>query len=126
MYVKSLTAMAAVLLLTGCATQAWVKEGASQQNLATDSYECERDLRQSFYYGRGLIAWANMNAYERRCMVARGWHLEEQAGRRRSPSQEYIPATVRDQQSAQPGEVPIYREPTYRESFPPVQSSGTR
>jgi hypothetical protein len=62
--------------LCACAPQAkWHKEGATEQDFATDSYECERDARQSGYYGTGLVGVVNMRGFYRRCMGARGYYL---------------------------------------------------
>lgn len=74
---KRLVLIAAVLC-AGCATPTvWIKDGSTQQDFATDAYECERDSRQSGYYGDGLIGVLNMQQFQQRCMNARGWHLEE-------------------------------------------------
>jgi hypothetical protein len=61
------------LLLAGCAQFVWVKSGASQQDFQRDAYECERDMRQSGYFGRGLSAAIESMSFQQRCMVARGW-----------------------------------------------------
>ena len=64
----------AVLLTTSCAEQAvWVKPGATEQEFAQDSYECERDMRQSGYFGTGIYAPIAAQQFGERCMVARGW-----------------------------------------------------
>ena len=52
----------------------WVKPGASQQDYATDSYNCERDMRQSGYFGTGIIGALNADDFASRCMIAHGWH----------------------------------------------------
>jgi hypothetical protein len=64
--------------LSACAPQSvWTKAGATDQDFATDSYDCERDARQSSYYGSGLAGAVNMQGFANRCMVAHGWHLEQ-------------------------------------------------
>jgi hypothetical protein len=64
----------AVLLAAACAEQAvWVKPGATQQDFARDSYECERDMRQSDYFGTGIYGAIAAQEFAERCMVARGW-----------------------------------------------------
>jgi membrane-associated protease RseP (regulator of RpoE activity) len=68
---------AAGLALSGCANTVWVKNGASQQDFATDSYSCERDMRQSGYYGGGFLGILNAHDFEARCMVAHGWRSTE-------------------------------------------------
>jgi len=58
--------------IAGCAT-VWEKPGATQADFNKDSYECERDARQSGYYGTGLAGAINMQNFADRCMIARGW-----------------------------------------------------
>ena len=69
--------ISAVLLLVagnaGCARFVWVKPGASQQDFQRDAYECERDMRQSGYFGTGFAAAINAQDFQERCMMARGW-----------------------------------------------------
>jgi hypothetical protein len=60
-------------ILSGCASPTWDKPGATQQDFAQDSYACEKDMRQSGYYGGGIIGVINANGFEDRCMVAHGW-----------------------------------------------------
>jgi membrane-associated protease RseP (regulator of RpoE activity) len=64
-------------VLSGCASTVWVKDGATQQDFATDSYSCERDMRQSGYYGGGILGVLNAQDFEARCMVAHGWRSRE-------------------------------------------------
>lgn len=64
------------LLLAGCAQQAWVKDGATEQDLVRDRYACERDVRQSGYYGDGLVGAVNMQGFFNRCMEAQGYSLQ--------------------------------------------------
>jgi hypothetical protein len=59
--------------LASCATTGWDKPGATQQDYATDSYNCEKDMRQGGYYGSGLFGALNAQSFEDRCMVAHGW-----------------------------------------------------
>ncbi len=62
-----------LLISSGCARFVWIKSGATQQDFARDSYECERDMRQSRYFGGGIAGALNAQAFQERCMVARGW-----------------------------------------------------
>jgi hypothetical protein len=39
--------------LAGCTHFAWTKTDFSETEFARDSYECERDARQSGYFGTG-------------------------------------------------------------------------
>jgi hypothetical protein len=76
----SKAAAIAVLLIAGCAEQAvWVKPGATEQDFAQDTYECERDMRQSGYFGTGIYGAINAREFTERCMVARGWHQQREA-----------------------------------------------
>ena len=61
------------LSLAGCVRTIWVKDGATRADFNRDAYECERDARQSGYFGGGLIGLANMQDFMDRCMVARGY-----------------------------------------------------
>jgi hypothetical protein len=64
--------------LAGCAQGVWTKDGATQHDFASDSYACEKDTRQSGYFGTGVIGAVNMHDFAGRCMVAHGWHLVSQ------------------------------------------------
>lgn len=64
---------AMALLLAGCAQIVWDKTGATQADFNRESYMCERDARQSGYFGGGLIGALNMAEFAQRCMVAQGW-----------------------------------------------------
>jgi hypothetical protein len=77
----------ACLFLAGCAQTVWVKDGAGQQDFAKDSYGCERDMRQSGYYGTGLAGVANAQGFQDRRMVANGWHKEIQEAAPSAPTQ---------------------------------------
>lgn len=62
------------LLATGCAeSYIWTKDDTTQQDFARDAYSCERDVRQSGYYGGGLAGALEMQAFFDRCMVAHGY-----------------------------------------------------
>jgi hypothetical protein len=74
-----MAAVVAGLALAGCARNVWVKDGADQQDFNVDHYSCEKDARQSGYYGTGLAGALNMQNFFNECMVAHGWHLERQA-----------------------------------------------
>jgi hypothetical protein len=63
----------AIACLTACAQALWDKPGATQQDFATDSYGCERDARQSGYFGGGIIGAINFQNFYERCLVARGY-----------------------------------------------------
>ena len=73
-----LSALLLTLTLASCAhNRTWVKEGATQQDFAADTYECEKDARQSSYFGGGLVGALNMQSFEARCMVAHGYSMHD-------------------------------------------------
>ena len=74
---KVLSAIVLSVALNGCAQTVWLKPGASQQDFASDRYSCERDVRQSGYYGGGLMGAINMENFFNQCMGAHGWSLHE-------------------------------------------------
>jgi hypothetical protein len=55
MNIKTVIVIGAALCLSGCAQVIWDKAGATQQDFAKDTYECERDMRQGGYYGNGIV-----------------------------------------------------------------------
>jgi hypothetical protein len=61
----------AIVALTGC-QPVWVKSGESGQEFAAASSECNADTRHGFF-GNGLIAIANRQAYFDRCVAAHGY-----------------------------------------------------
>lgn len=75
---KRLIAVGILLVVAGCARTIWNKPGASQQDFATDSYACEKDARQSGYFGGGFVGAANFQGFVNRCMVAHGWYATQQ------------------------------------------------
>lgn len=75
---RPIAALAAccAFVLVGCAPQrVWTKPGASEQDFKVDAYNCERDARQSGYFGTGLVGQINFNDFQQRCMEAHGWAL---------------------------------------------------
>lgn len=102
-YGKLILVFAFGLAIAGCAHPTWVKPGASDQDLLTDQYYCERDVRQSNFgeqqeseaaqlqggyaaagdsIGTGI---ANLGAaigrkeFFNRCMMAHGWRDQPNA-----------------------------------------------
>ena len=70
---KTLILGLAIALLTGCASYAWYKPGVTQQDFSRDTYLCERDMRQSGYFGGGLVGAMNRQEFFDRCMNANGY-----------------------------------------------------
>jgi hypothetical protein len=62
-----------LVLLAGCTRMMWVKPGATDQEFLRDKYECERDARQSGYFGTGVVGATNMTDFAKQCMRARGY-----------------------------------------------------
>lgn len=70
-------AAAAFAALAGCASpMMWNKYGATQTDYQQDSYVCEKDARQSGYFGGGITGAINMREFFKHCMVAHGWSLQ--------------------------------------------------
>jgi hypothetical protein len=65
------------VLISGCAsTKFWQKDGASNSDLRGDSYQFEKDARQS-NFGGGLLGGKLRQEFCDRCMESRGWTLSE-------------------------------------------------
>jgi hypothetical protein len=72
------TVWLAALCLTSCASpMVWDKAGAIQEEYNQDSYACEKDARQSGYFGTGLVGALNMRDFFKRCMIAHGYTLRQ-------------------------------------------------
>jgi len=71
-HILALIAVAGILAACG-PRPVWVKSGASQQDHTTDSYQCEKDTRQSQYFGGGLVGTLEMADFAKKCMAAKGW-----------------------------------------------------
>jgi hypothetical protein len=60
---------------SGCVhTPIYYKDGATQQEFVQDKYNCEKDARQSGYYGAGIAGAMNMRHFFNECMNAQGWY----------------------------------------------------
>ncbi|MCC5015769.1 MULTISPECIES: hypothetical protein [unclassified Legionella] len=64
--------------LGACTQTYWDKPGVSPQEYARDSYECERDMRQSYFDENTEGSYARSN-FEARCMVSKGYTRMERA-----------------------------------------------
>ena len=80
-----------VTLAASCATgvpTAWVKPGASGQDLADEKYACSRDSRvgnvvpsednRVFYHGSNKVAQTDANRLYKMCMESKGWHVSKE------------------------------------------------
>ena len=70
-------AMTLVLItigLSACAQETWVRPGASQADLRSDRFQCERDSRQTGYLGSGMLGEMNIGNFFDECMASRGWY----------------------------------------------------
>ncbi|MDR5751092.1 MULTISPECIES: hypothetical protein [unclassified Caballeronia] len=75
---KLMIAAAACAALAGCASpMVWNKYGATTADYQVDSYACEKDARQSGYFGGGISGAINMRDFFKHCMVAHGWALQK-------------------------------------------------
>lgn len=74
---RRLIVLALAVFISGCSsTKVWQKHGASNADLRGDSYQCEKDARQS-NFGGGLMGGALRQEFYDRCMESRGWSLQE-------------------------------------------------
>src|SRR5262249_10101529 len=78
--------------LAGCAQVYWTKAGFSEAEWNRDRYECERDMRQSGYYGTGLVGALNAENFFEGCLVARGYYKTTAAASRPSEPDSAVPA----------------------------------
>lgn len=66
------------VMFSGCATpMIWDKPGGTQQQYNKDSYDCEKDARQSGYFGRGFAGELEMRDFFKRCMTSKGYTLRQ-------------------------------------------------
>jgi hypothetical protein len=69
----SLLVVLAPLALGGCARYVYRHPNYTPEKWRVDSYECEKDARQSGYFGTGISGAMNFQAFYDRCLAARGW-----------------------------------------------------
>jgi hypothetical protein len=65
--------VAIAVIQTGCGRAMYRHPNYTPERWARDSYECERDTRQSGYFGTGVAAQINFQNFYDRCLAARGW-----------------------------------------------------
>jgi hypothetical protein len=63
------------VVLAGCAQKVWTKPGLTQAEFNRDQYMCEKDARQSGYFGGGIAGAIAMQEFQNKCMVANGYTL---------------------------------------------------
>jgi hypothetical protein len=63
--------------LSGCAQYIWRHGQFNQAAWNRDSYECERDMRQSAYFGGGLAGAIAAGEFQERCLIAKGYWKEK-------------------------------------------------
>lgn len=73
----TIAALGVALSLPGCAdTPVYAKPGSTRADFTKDTYECERDMRVAFAGVTGLGAQEDAQAFDERCMLARGWTIK--------------------------------------------------
>src|SRR5687768_5878548 len=97
---RNAVVLAGVLVLAalaGCTRTLWTKPGVTEQEFRVDSYACERDMRQSGYYGSGIVGSLNATGFYERCMESKGYRktredsAEAPVTRARAPSPPSLP-----------------------------------
>jgi hypothetical protein len=68
---------AAALIVASCGKAVWTKPSFTQAEYRRDTYECDRDVRQS-YHGTGIAGALSARDFYDRCMEARGWEKVKQ------------------------------------------------
>lgn len=85
-------ALLCFLPLMGCASYIWRhNEHNDQARFQRDSYECERDMRQSGYYGGGIVGQINAQGFAERCMFARGYYKASREPQSQPTATAYAP-----------------------------------
>ena len=75
---RGLALILLILILPGCAHYMWARvdgnnDQAAIEQFRKDSYECERDVRQSGHYGQGVYGAMEAQGFGERCMRSRGY-----------------------------------------------------
>ncbi len=77
---KIVLVLLAIVILSGCATRTvWVHPEYTPEKWKKDSYECEKDARQSGYFGGGITGLINMQNFFNRCLESKGWTRQQEA-----------------------------------------------
>lgn len=74
---QRLLTLVLAVFITGCSsTKVWKKPEASTSDLRKDSYQCEKDARQSDF-GPGIVGGSLRQEFYDRCMESHGWTLKD-------------------------------------------------
>jgi hypothetical protein len=63
----------ATLIVSGCAQYRWLHPNYTEATFKRDAYDCEKDMRQSAYFGTGIGGAIRAREFQDRCMEARGY-----------------------------------------------------
>lgn len=79
MKVRLVVAVGAALCLQACGASCWTRGNFTQSDWQRDRYECERDMRQSGYYGSGIVGAMNAKGFFEECLEARGYYKTDRS-----------------------------------------------
>ena len=68
-----------IVTLTGCVRLVWMKPGVTDEEFRVDDYACERDMRQSGYFGGGFSGAMNAQTFYNKCMESKGYRKMREA-----------------------------------------------
>ncbi len=85
-----------VLASASCARTVWTKAGLTEEEFRVDDYACERDMRQSGYFGAGWVGALHAQGFYERCMQAKGYRKVRESY---SPAETYTPPSPQPQPS---------------------------
>lgn len=70
-------ALSVCLIAAGCSPIVWQKPSGTLTEFKRDNYACERDARQSGYFGGGIMGAVAMQDFYKRCMESKGYVARE-------------------------------------------------
>jgi hypothetical protein len=66
--------MIITISIAGCSRALWTKPGFTTEQWKHDTYECERDIRQTYSsFGSDLTGLINARRFHERCLEAKGY-----------------------------------------------------
>ena len=86
---KIILFLLAMVMLGGCAQTVWVHPEYTPEKWKKDSYECEKDARQSGYFGTGITGSINMQNFFNRCLESKGWMRQTAQGVKDARNDDY-------------------------------------